>query len=244
MNEINGQELNPEDLRAHQVAIERNSADAYLLGELSDDEREAFEEHFFNCAGCAASIQSGMKILDDLADGVAEPAEAAVPRDNLVNLDDYRQPGIRHWGTSLKWAIPTAAAAVLTIFTGYQNLVLFPARLAAAAQVAQAGPVEMLEPTEETRGAVEAVEAGWVGRRHVVSIPAAQGELPKYEYSLIDGTGKTVGRLSEPIVSEKGMISWELPPLPGGSYTIVVEGVRKEGNRSPIARYRFDLRSH
>ena len=42
------------------------AAERYLLGEMSETEREQYEEHFFNCADCAADVRSTATFLDAL----------------------------------------------------------------------------------------------------------------------------------------------------------------------------------
>ena len=40
-------------------AVETHAADRYLIGTLSDAERDTFEEHFFSCRQCAAEVELG-----------------------------------------------------------------------------------------------------------------------------------------------------------------------------------------
>ena len=42
----------------HQAATENNAIERYLLNELASAERDEFEEHFFECADCAAGIRA------------------------------------------------------------------------------------------------------------------------------------------------------------------------------------------
>ena len=52
----------------HDQAMEIMAAEKYALGELRDEDREQFEEHFFSCVHCAQDV----KDLCSIADGVKE----------------------------------------------------------------------------------------------------------------------------------------------------------------------------
>ena len=43
----------------HDWATRLVAAERYLLGELSDAERDQFEEHFFDCPACAEEVRAG-----------------------------------------------------------------------------------------------------------------------------------------------------------------------------------------
>jgi hypothetical protein len=46
----------------HAEAIETMAAERYVLGEMTPEDRDAFEEHFFDCAACATEVRDGEKI--------------------------------------------------------------------------------------------------------------------------------------------------------------------------------------
>jgi len=50
----------------HSNAIENNAAEQYVLGAMSDEERNAYEEHMFNCSACAEEV----KCLAEFGEGV------------------------------------------------------------------------------------------------------------------------------------------------------------------------------
>ncbi|HXJ41659.1 MAG TPA: zf-HC2 domain-containing protein [Bryobacteraceae bacterium] len=65
----------------HSKAIDSMAAERYILGELNMDERDAFEEHFFDCPECAMSVRDGAKIEATIRLGV--PHGAALPRSRM-----------------------------------------------------------------------------------------------------------------------------------------------------------------
>ena len=42
----------------HEKAVQLGATERYLLGEFSSEEREAFEEHYFECAECAGDVRA------------------------------------------------------------------------------------------------------------------------------------------------------------------------------------------
>ena len=42
----------------HTEAVQLMATERYLLGELSAEQREAFEEHFFECYECALDVRA------------------------------------------------------------------------------------------------------------------------------------------------------------------------------------------
>jgi hypothetical protein len=73
----------------HQTAKNAKLLERYLLGEMADPERDAFEEHYFSCAACAEEVVTATKFLDNAkrpllalrAEEAAQPAAlvATVP---------------------------------------------------------------------------------------------------------------------------------------------------------------------
>lgn len=64
-------------------------ADMYLLGHLSTDEAQAFEEHFLGCAKCASVLEESKRFIlamkyaataEPLRAGEAEDEEEGTPR--------------------------------------------------------------------------------------------------------------------------------------------------------------------
>ena len=46
----------------HQQAIATHATERYLLNELGDTERDAFEAHYFACAICAEDVRTGARM--------------------------------------------------------------------------------------------------------------------------------------------------------------------------------------
>ena len=60
----------------HSEATESMAAERYLLGEMTPEDRDAFEEHFFGCPECAAAVRESAAIAAAIrTEAKARPAE-------------------------------------------------------------------------------------------------------------------------------------------------------------------------
>lgn len=99
----------------HNRATETQAVERYLLGEMKPEERDAFEEHFFECEECATEVRAGARFRANAREVLPEfPKQAAAPRTS----------GIWNWlrPPALVWA--TAALALIVV---YQAAIQVPA---------------------------------------------------------------------------------------------------------------------
>jgi hypothetical protein len=94
------------------LAVER-----YLLDEMPEIERFAFEDHFFDCVECADDLRDGSTMTKAVKAGLLPQASRPAT---------ISPPAIarRRWNPSV--VLPWAAAAMLALAVGYQSLA--PAR--------------------------------------------------------------------------------------------------------------------
>jgi len=91
---------------------QRGTAERYLLGELSDTERQAFEAHYFECPWCGEDVKTTSAFLEGARQALGRPQRARAPR-----------PARRWAGATVGLA---AAAAIGLVAAGYQGLVAIP----------------------------------------------------------------------------------------------------------------------
>src|SRR5438132_9455448 len=102
----------------HNQAIQLQAAVKYVLGELSQAQRDEYEEHYFDCAECAVDI----KALATFADTTRE-----VMRQEKANQLEKESVSAR--GGWLRWFQPIVAVpafAALLLIIGYQNTITIP----------------------------------------------------------------------------------------------------------------------
>jgi hypothetical protein len=95
----------------HQEAMSTLASERYLLGEMTDTERDSFEEHFFSCAECAEDVVVGDKMREGVRAGLGWSRVAGVITPSAARARAWR-PAI---------VIPWAAAASLMLIAGYES---------------------------------------------------------------------------------------------------------------------------
>jgi hypothetical protein len=107
----------------HQQAVDTLAAERYLLDEMSEQERDTYEEHYFSCLDCADDLRTGGLMRDAARAGLLpdEPGVHALAPGS-ARVVPFRP---RSWYRSA--VMPWAAAATLAVVAGYQTLVVVPA---------------------------------------------------------------------------------------------------------------------
>ncbi len=223
----------------HQEALRRQAVEKYLLDELSPEEREAFEEHFFGCPECAADLQATAAFLEGAKRELKRTPPAKPARrvhNSLFRLGFFWRP-----------AFMALACAVLASVIVYQNVLVYP-RLAA-----ERPPLDRPEVLSaisligaNSRGGT--IPSAAVPRQQSIllslDIPAAE-QYASYSCVLVAPSGAIVW--SVPVSSEqaKDTVSIRIPAgqWQRGDYTLLVKGQTNPPPGAPVdvARYRFTL---
>jgi hypothetical protein len=132
----------------HEQAVKLHAAERYLLHELSPEECDDFEEHFFVCVQCADEVRSVFTFADN-AKGVLEEKSA------IRNP----QSEISSWWS---WLRPAVAASVAgALFLGialYQSVRVIPRLERELAEANQAQVIPSVVARAATRGEDPVVE--------------------------------------------------------------------------------------
>lgn len=167
-----------------------HAAERYLLGEMSDAERDRFEEHFFACADCAEDVRTTAAFLNDVrtyaAPGVSTRPAAPVASLVSTRATWYRSP-----------AIPWAMAASFLVFAVYQSLVLVPG-------LRKPGAPRELHPITlrpDSRGQEPVVVTGAASDVVTLAIEindVEEGTPMEFTIATVDGRHPTSGQLTAP----------------------------------------------
>ena len=79
----------------HADAVRTLAAERYLLDEMPEIERFAFEEHFFACPDCADEVRTGSALQQAVKAGLLPEAS----RTRSVAPIASARPGPRRWGS-------------------------------------------------------------------------------------------------------------------------------------------------
>jgi len=228
----------------HGQAVEQMAAERYLLNELTPEQRDAFEEHVFDCHDCALDLRAAAAFMEEAK--VQLPALAAAAAPPAINAVKRRSRW-EGWFSFGRPAFAVPAFAALLAVIGFQNFVTLPALRS------QADSPRLMAWTPlhgATRGGAASVTAD---RKHGVALPIdvspqpGAGPYASYSFDLIDPQGKTAwtSSMAAP-ASGDGQGQRILLAVPGallknGSYTVAVSGVADNGGRTPLDRYTFNL---
>jgi hypothetical protein len=219
----------------HDEAVREQAVERYLLGELAQDVRARFEEHFFDCAICAADLKTGAVFVDALRSD-RQPADASKP--DLRIVPKRTAPWLR------PWLVPALAASLLVV--AYQNILVLPAMRRAAA-VTQAPAVMnnvILANIDARGGDIPKVAAPALGSFLLsVDIPS-KGDYASYICLLYNASGERLWQMPITVQQVENTVSLRVPTdrAASGVNEVRILGVPAAGG-SPVevGRYRFNL---
>jgi hypothetical protein len=224
----------------HSEAIRIKAAEQYLLGELTGDAREQYEEHFFSCQECAMEVRAGAAFLDNARD-VFRADKEFVPS---------QTPGARRWfDLFLRPAFAVPALALLVLVVTYQSTIVIPHLKTSLAQATEPQAIPSFSLiTENSRGG------------NPVTIHAPQNkpfsiylDIPPdkhflfYNCELQTESGNLEFALRVPAEEAKDTVQLLIPGsrLQLGNHILVIRGGGPaQGSRAmepEIARYTFTL---
>jgi len=225
----------------HEEAVRLKATEKYLLGELSAEHRDQFEEHYFGCAQCAQDVRAGATFIDNSRDvlraGLA--SEAAKPESVRSSW----------WPALLRPAFVVPAFALLLLIAGYQNAITIPHLKAAVSQsdTAQTLPSFSLI-SENSRGGSISTIAVPEGKPFslFLDIPP-QGSYASYVCEFQNESGAAEFSVKVSADEAKKAVQLLVPGgrLPAGKQVLVVKGLRSPENpnidKIAVATYPFSL---
>lgn len=103
----------------HTEAVRLQAAEKYLLGELSKEQREEYEEHYFSCAECAEELKTTVVFAEGTRQVFRDEAQER-------NAAQERDRGKESWFAWLRPAVAIPVFAALLLVIGYQNTLTIP----------------------------------------------------------------------------------------------------------------------
>lgn len=214
----------------HSEAIRLGAPEKYLLGELSAQEREQFEEHFFTCLECADDVKSGAVFVDNAR---------AVMREEAAMQTVLKPATSRGFAPWFRPAWGMAALVVLAGVISYQNVVTIP----------------HLKETADRPQALTSfslLTAGSRGSAPVIHPPQGQAfgiyvDIPPTQsfpyYTLLVKTAKRQYEVQVSAEQAKDTVLIWIPAgaLDSGSAELVISGRPSEGQAVEIARDPFAI---
>lgn len=216
----------------HQRAVNTLAAERYLLDEMSEIERMAFEAHVFECVDCGVDVRTGeLMRAATIAQHVGAPfASKSAPGPSPTHFS--------RWSATI---VPWAAAAAIALFAGYQSLFVVPAlrrdRLPLALDAVT------LRPASRGAEAVVRIRSGQTEVLLDLDVNgAASGPEIEYDLKADDGSAPLVERARTPAPGSPLLLLMPAHRLQSAhQFTIVVRDPSKP--ESPLGEYRFTVAS-
>ena len=221
----------------HHLAVKSQACEKYLLGELSPDLRDAYEEHYFSCAECATQLRMTAEIVGAARQLFAQTPAPAVAAGARI---------VQESGGWLRWLRPAIAIPVLAtllLVVGYQNLVLIPQlKESRAPRVLPMFSLISADTRGETVPEFTTQANQPVGL--YVDVPA-DAAYSSYGISVQDPSGKTTPLRSLSYAEAQKTQVLVINPGAAGNYAVVVLGQAKSDVGSStgkvLARMQFTV---
>ena len=212
----------------HSDAVRLRAAEKYISGELPEDLRDQFEEHYFDCVECANDLK---------ALAIFATASRMVLEEEVVAKVPPRLPAAERtgWFAWLRPLVAVPAIAALAAVVVFQNTVTIPAlkQRSATLPVAQAyGSSFRLQGT--TRG--ENISTVSIRPNESLALDfdfIPSQSFPSYVGGLLDEAGASVLTFHLPADLENKEVHLAVPAglLRAGKYSLVLNGVRDAEGR-------------
>ncbi len=227
----------------HQDALREMAVEKYLLGELSGESRDIFEEHLFECQQCAADLRSGVTLLEGARVELAQATTAIVPLRQKKSF-------LPQWLLNPVWMAPALATCLVVV--AYQSFFVVPGM---ERQLAQSNAPAVLNSVVlaggTSRGGVERRVAAPEKGSFLLSVDIPSlAEYSSYICSLSSPSGTVVwsGTVSPEQAKDSVQIRVPADITQPGENTLVVQGVRPAGVSGPpmdvLATHKFILEVH
>jgi putative zinc finger protein len=204
----------------HNEAVETYATERYLLGEMTEAERQSFEAHYFECEICADDLRIGSRMRDGVAAGLLVAPAARTTRP--ARIYNY-----------VSWA----AAASLALIAGYEGMLL--------RQQPQLAPQALAPVTlrAATRGAEAEVPVtpGAAAVTLAVPLDVAAGTPISYEVRSADAKVVASGTTDAPAGGAPLLVM--LPVWTVAPDTHYIFAVQRSADRSPIDQFGFVVRA-
>lgn len=220
----------------HLEAMRTKAAERYLLGEMTEEDRNEYEDHLFGCYECAQDLRAGAAFIDNAKDALAHLPEGrpAVARTAWWN-----------WVLRPAFALPVMALLIAAV--GYQGAYLVPhlETKLATATAAQTLPSLSLLGADARGGEVPEIAIALNKPFGLfVDIPPNR-QFSSYVCEVQDRLGavKFAVDISAQEAQKTVLVLVPASRLAPGTYAMVVRGFGQGGaiDKAEIARYPFVL---
>ena len=223
----------------HQEAIELHAAVKYVLGELSPDQRDAYEDHYIDCPECAKEVHATAAFADTTREVVRQEQQAEAIKTKTA---DRVRGG---WFVWLKPMVAVPAFAVLLLVVAYQNTVTIPhAKQEATEGAAQLFTTSFSLQMANVRGGEEVKVRVHPTESFSLKFDFTPSQsFASYVCELQDDSGRSLLRESLPGTStnKEAELAVRGGIVKPGKYNLVFTGAQGQGGGAEVLRLSFSV---
>lgn len=211
----------------HQQALEEHATERYLLGEMTAEQRRAFEEHYLECAECLEAVTFGADFMEAGRQVALQDKSMRVS----TAVPTWRERLLAVLSGGLRPATALSCLLVLCLVgIGYQGATIHRQRQAIAS-LQGLRPEYHLVLTGESRGNTRVIKV-----RHntqlSVKVEFTPGEeFTPYRADLLSADKKVSYSMPLSVAPTDDSVSFSIPAagLDAGSYSLVIRRQNKTG---------------
>jgi hypothetical protein len=215
----------------HEEAIKNLMAERYLLGELAENERDAYEEHLFSCQACFEQVKVGSELVSQIRQLGTEELAASASRPawhQLIRRAFQPSPALAF----------AAMFLFISVYSAHQAMVI--RQMDAPHTVT----VFTVPPGARRGGTSKVVTAPRKGDFELRVVYQPRPGLTAYKARIENETGKEIATvlMGEP-GTEELQIRFNAGLFHSGKYILLVQAKdQATGNQSDVGQYPFELR--
>ena len=197
----------------HNHALDSHAVERYLLSEMSTEERDDFEDHYFSCSACAEDVRAASRFRDDVRIQLkTKPDRAPTAAETKA----------RRWWT-FPQLVPIGVAAALAGVVVYLAGVQIPEFKRQAAFPLAAQPLVSVGLHGITRGEADHIPPGGDVFGVYFDVPSSNSPTT-YDYEVTAPNGRVAARITALAPKPGEPVNLLLPRVnfPRGTYTINV----------------------
>jgi hypothetical protein len=210
----------------HEDAAMNLMAEKYLLGEFTESEREAYEDHLFSCQACFEQVKAGTELVSHLRQ-IGTEAPPSAPGFMSTLMANVSQPVT---------ATVFALLICVSVFSVYQHRTMNGLRQSQVApnfflsDGARAGGIKTLAVAPDARFnlSIQLVEIG---------------HYSSYEGQIFTDSGKLKSSIPFSAEQAKDTIQFSLDSgvIKPGTYRLVINGLAADGKKTEMTQYSFQV---
>ena len=221
----------------HLEAKRLHAAEKYVLGELSADQRDAYEEHYFDCAECAEDVKATLTFVTAGREVFREEPAPVAPKELAPRS---------RWTSWFRGMIAIPAMAVLLLAIGYYSRTSKPqiGVITAPGQTILSSPSFGLRGGDrlENEKTVVQVHGNDSLQLHFDFVPSQVQNFSSYTGELQDSASRALLQFDIPLDRVNKEVNLIVPSglLRPGDYTLTVFG-RESSSAAKISVAKFSF---